>query len=382
MHTTPNWAVVLFLMLGGCGEKAENARPGPNSAHADSSIPVSDAGNVDAHEPDAGTTTIPSSKEEFAQRAAEIVCANFQACCGDSSALVPSGCREKALADAADVVADPLIQYDPSAAADCLATIESETRGCRLATLSFEVQWEPCNRAFVGTVARGGACTDTRQCALVDNGSVTCAADFDANANSNDMICLHYLAATRGTRGQACDCSMSNGKGCEQIWNATAPLDDRAACDAQDGLYCDIKNAICKSIGDLGQQCQLNYDSCRNGLFCGDDETCQSDPQEGDSCVQQMAICGANLRCKNGRCAQFPALGEQCDFLLDHRCATGSHCSAVSDTCVAPEPLGSPCWSDSDCISGHCNIGFDAGFAGNCIANPFSDELCAEISGG
>jgi hypothetical protein len=60
--------------------------------------------------------------------------------------------------------------------------------------------------------------------------------------------------------------------------------------------------------------------------------------------------------------------------------AAGSHCSAATNTCVPPEPLGAACWSDSDCISGHCPLGADTGFAANCIANPLSDDLCTAIS--
>lgn len=367
MHAVANWREILVavLLCVGCGH-SESARMAPGSELGDSGIPTNDA----------SVANVPVSKAEFARRVSEMFCTNIQQCCAGSTAFVLAGCQAKALADAAAIVADPLISYDPAGAADCWAAIDTVTRECRLGTLSFEVQWDPCNRAFVGTLPLGAPCTDARQCALIENGAVTCGSD---STNPDSNVCLHYLRPPHAALGEECGCTMGETSSCSQIWDATGPSDDRSACYAEDGLYCDTKSGICKSIGDIGQKCQLFHPSCKNGLFCGDDETCQPIPREGDSCTQSEAFCESGLVCKNGRCAQLPDLGEQCEFLNDHRCTGGSHCSAASNTCVPPEPLGASCWLDSDCASGHCPL-FEVGSAGHCNANPLSDDACAWVS--
>jgi len=379
------WLLLVAPLCFGCGGRSEDSGISGDGQHSSGgALGILPEGGVNSggdgsNQVDGGALDAPVPKQEFAGRVNAVTCVNYQKCCGDSAAFVLATCEANtSVSGATDFLGDPLVQYDPQAARDCLRELDTGSSACFIETLNIETIYSPCNRAFVGTLPLGAPCAETRQCAPVENGSVVCGADF--SPGSNALVCLHYMQPPHGALGDACNCSQSESSTCPQIWNASGPNDNHAACYADDGLYCDILGGTCKQVGGLGEPCQLYYPSCKSGLFCGDDETCQPFAREGESCTQRMAECESGLVC-NGVCESPHALGEPCLFYGGSTwCVAGAHCSAVSYTCVSPEPVGATCMMGTDCLSGICSMNDMP--PGTCADRPLSDVWCAYVSGG
>ncbi len=163
---------------------------------------------------------------------------------------------------------------------------------------------------------------------------------------------------------------------------------------------------LCDSGGNVGDPC---VERCRAGNYC-DDGTCAEQLAAGTACTDSRqcrsfgcndGLCGSpdggfceeDADCIGGDCARGvcggPADGSCSD---DADCGDGEVCLWSSDSCGAPQPDGSSCQRDEECVSGLCNgddqcaspaaigdpcrsFSNDCGFAAYC-----ADGVCAELA--
>jgi len=88
----------------------------------------------------------------------------------------------------------------------------------------------------------------------------------------------------------------------------------------------------------------------RDGGACGGDGECQT------------GFCDRPFNDTDGVCTVLATKGMACTS----RCATGSTCDTVAGMCVDPQPDGSFCIVDEDCLSANCDNPDLTG--GTCVA--------------
>lgn len=277
------------------------------------------------------------------------------------------------------------VRLDPEALPACLAGI-----GERCTNRHDQVQ--ACREAFVGTVALGGACTLSDECAgdafcegaRADGCPGTCTprqprgagctyVDDECSAVEGPSLC----------RGGTCDewpalgfgegeyCGSPGFVGYSEWWSGASP------CAA--GLHCIDDH--CRRGAALGEPCDAA--PCDSGLVCVPTD-------DGPRCAREIiatavgATCNpgdpalppvtcdalAGLVCVEGRCAAAGdgREGNPCRRPVDvvddlfgsgRRCEPGTICDAT-ETCVAhiPGAVGAPCGSAEECISRQCDDGF------------------------
>ncbi len=243
------------------------------------------------------------------------------------------------------------IKYDSGAAKECADFIGGGS--CEFGGFHTD---NPCDDIFEGTVAVGGACFVSLECA----GNGEC--------DQNDQTCDPDVACCPGTCvagptesaiGGPCDddlhfCAFNSfckttDTGAPGTCTALIP-NEGAACTDIDAcanpMYCNINfttgSGTCKKAPSSGATCNRTTDllpcadsrdycdpatskcvrnaavsaACGNGISCVDyascvNSVCVADPKAGENCVVDGQDCTGSLECVNGKCS-LPPVGISC----------------------------------------------------------------------
>ena len=292
-----------------------------------------------------GDQAIPLS--ELPQRTAQTVCA-FGVQCGQFPDKVT--CASSIQVNLAQLTADVMsgkINYDGSAAQDCLAAIGvSELASCKRSGAS--TLPEPrCSDAFLGTVAAGEPCFVDEECASLECDRTACAGVTGCCAGA----CRAPIAG--GVRGP-----VALGAEC---------VDPAAPC-GQDA-YCLISPAsagtgsstgTCTARTAVGQPCGFS-DQCVPGSFCFFDSSVAGMPGVEGAC---------RLLSASGQPCTAGSGNSMCDSVTDF-------CDPVSLKCVARVKVGGGCTSDGDCVGfAFCDPGIHL-----CVARGAAGSTCDPAGG-
>lgn len=229
----------------------------------------------------------------------------------------------------ADVKAG-IIKYDGDKAAKCFdaADVNCLFQGVHSA------DDDPCNSYLTGTVAKGGACFFSQECA----GGADCA-QTDNNCDNTTTCCP-------GTCGDPASAKAAVGAACG----------DTVACD---------EHGYCKTSGS------------------GSSGTCTAIvTTEGAACDDILA-CANNMICDSfsgtGKCYLPKPEGGACDpnfILADFACADErDYCDATSSKCVKRVDVGATC-DDSILCKGTAGC-----FNSKCVANAAAGAACDDTNG-
>lgn len=245
---------------------------------------------------------------------------------------------------------------------------------------------DPCIAAFDGTVAAGGACTYSFECA----GKTFCKADATCPG-----VCAPRLAA-----GEACkvddDCSEGLGcpaatKVCTKAGAAGDTCKGESAPDCEPGLLCygnddqQKRAGVCRAFaqvftGEEGAACSFDGSDgllCATGLSCAFEKVdakglharCVKPVAAGEACHPGIpGMCPLDAYCDvppsgmgapklDGTCTSLPGDGEPCAKAVTaiSTCAPGNVCEG--GTCRTVVANGAGCASDAQCWSGSCQSG-------------------------
>jgi hypothetical protein len=280
----------------------------------------------------------PGNVDEFNRRLNEALCTMMVAC-GDmpdkTTCLASLQLDTTELLTLKADIASGKVQYDSAKAGACLAYWERfygagcmQTARAAVATTGSEA----CDEAFVGTVADGGACTTSFQCA-----SDSCA--LTDQLCPQDRQCCPGSCAAKIPAGADCGGSLTN-LNCER------------------GSVCTVSAAVlspkCITPSKVaGTPCIVAYE-CEPPLFCDIDVngngTCQPVAATGAPCNSYVALgvcddlrdfCGV----ATDTCAPRGKPGAACSFLDPNNCLGYAQC--IGSTCVAHAPASGACYPAS-----------------------------------
>lgn len=253
-------------------------------------------------------------------------------------------------------IASGKVAYDGAKARVCVDTINALSSCDRSALATLDL--DPicgANTVFKGTVAAGGPCFFSEECAAGE----TCQRT-DSSCTS-DQCCAGTCVAMAAPLPVGGDCSVVgatcvSGSVCVYDSSTSPPTETcqtpggvGASCASitacANPLYCDTQSKTCKSpvgtggacdpsIGSLG--CDSPNDHCdpttmlcttRLGLRAACDPT-------NSGCVS-YAVCDATT----STCVERPVVGATCDPISGPSCLGGS-CDATTMTCTLPVTSG------------------------------------------
>ncbi len=257
----------------------------------------------------------PVSLDQFAAEVGAAVCDHIGPCCaGAGLGYDAATCKSNLAASLGQELSDPKMKYDPVAGGNCVQAAKAAAATCFASPLAF---YQACGSAFVGTVAIGGACSSSQECASGANGAVV-----ECNGSGTCAAKVH------GKAGDPCDSTCTSAASGSSCWSfstsGSSPPANAVSCWTNDGLTCG-PTFTCQAIPQTGQAC--TYGSCVTGDYCGSD----------------------------GKCAPKVAIGAVC--ASPDACVTGAYCAMTTPpgTCTALKPDGATCASFAECQSGRCD---------------------------
>ncbi len=219
-----------------------------------------------------------------------------------------------------------LVKYDGAEAASCVNEFASQS----CAYTGFQPNKnDPCNKVFTGTVATGGACFVSQECAGVG-----------AVCNPTSASCNPSTTCCPGTCAPA-PAKMGVGGACQ------------GSSDCNDGLYCSDKTQQCTAIATAsGAACEA-LDGCANPMLCNENcststGTCYTPAARNATCDTTQVLPCADERdyCDNTtkKCTQVVALGATCDSAGTGNGATCvAYASCTNGSCVENPKAGATC---------------------------------------
>jgi len=312
---------------------------------------------------------------------------------GDNSSVAalfenPATCAERAprlayagVDDLVGLVRAGSVRFDGAAARTCLDQVAASCIGVDSEVLRV------CRRAFAGTVAVGGGCWRSEQCAdggWCDHTATTaracpgtCRAQVGVGAMcATDRQCTGWGEGTAACVSGRCATVRAGtpapeGQRCGDIENADMTV-TRTACATD--LSC--RNGMCRRVLAAGTPCNASMDVCAIGTVCvqragttapsctlasevvrsATGGTCN--PMQG-----RVPLCNptARLTCNAATmtCESLGdgAMGSRCipgGDLNASTCNPGLRCDMATSTCVPRLAVGAACQRDADCLSGEC----------------------------
>lgn len=286
----------------------------------------------------------PIPEDEFPRRVAHALCNNAAPCCRAEGYGFDADACEQAVADQyARWLASfdgYEAEYDETAAARCLALLESDD--CETPNWSkLAVECSPVR----GRLGAREPCRAHAECAPIDGKPARCIELFDESGVRTGTECgldpFLPETYTPGSVGDACVASCAGVEGEVFCSPETTRLPEAAvACFENDGLFCD--GDVCAPLLTSGETCLLA--GCEPELFC-DIATLTCAPRTDDGPCFTIFDCAENAFC-----------------------TIGGHCEPKRDD-------GSPCQLSLDCASGACK-------EGTCGPNSLADAAtCLGIPG-
>lgn len=275
-------------------------------------------------------------------------------------------------------------RLDGPAARQCLDRLATS---CQLSDLDAS---QFCPTAIVGTVAVGGGCWRTLECApgsFCDHGGAsgpracpgTCRAQLVPGAPcTSSRQCLvpagHVALCETGACVDATvGAAAVDGAQCGAMATGANVV---TLIPCATGSYCANVSAnvgVCRRVLTEGTPCTRDTDACPTGLACvasagTTTTTCRRVPvvnAVGGACDArgQVGFCNPllGLRCNAAMTCERPGdgtLNARCqsgDFFLS--CQSGLYCNATAMTCQAKLAAGAECSTDAACASGECGTG-------------------------
>ena len=259
-------------------------------------------------------------------------CNGYSTCCSSKGfAFNAAACQTNLRAQFGDSICPAQYAYDAQAAGDCFAQLQATYASCSKSPNPNS----PCYRVCTGTLPEGSACTNSLDCAVDANVSVSCTT---AGTTSTTPICVVH---PRGKLGDGCtstcDASMDGDIGfCYDTYiPAGGPTPNGTAnCFSNDGLYCSSVDFICQPLVAIGGTCAATSD-CQTDAYC--DRTvfvCKARLAAGGACPQ-LDECMNDLYCNtNLVCANKLPIGATCQSAV----ACIDYCDSSTSQCVAAKP--------------------------------------------
>ncbi|MDX2051819.1 MAG: hypothetical protein SFV15_05460 [Polyangiaceae bacterium] len=254
---------------------------------------------------------------DFPKRFAAAACENVASCCAAGG--VPfndTGCRFTAEGTLTGIIAartgSGRIILDPVAGEACLKAYSAALAGCTNEAAADLVE-PACNKLFKGTVALGGQCSESAECAQTDTQVIQC----------DQGLCKVYTGPSfeeppTAKFGEACSqsCVMitPHYRSCAQAGSVGG---SPGTCWVEDGLTC--SNGSCASVPKLGEACTF---FCATGAYC-----------DLGRCVPQR---------ESGPCIQSDA------------CAASAFCGITTNECTPKKQDRTACQEDFECLNGYC----------------------------
>jgi hypothetical protein len=309
----------------------------------------------------------PANVNEYVSRLAALIC-KYNVACGGASDM--ASCLASTLQDSAEIaaveadIAAGTTKYDGAMANACLEWFEHYTSaGCTqsgLAAVGLEGE-VACAGVLVGTVAPGGACSASTECAdggLCQPTEPTCAQQCCPGT------CL--APATPIPVGGDCSTlqpnqSCATGSFCLPVTGGSLTCFvpstvEGSTCaspfDCRTPLFCDLDAATgtgtCRRAAASGAAC-ISSGVLDYAVACDDirdvcDPTtgkCVRRTAVGGSCDPVRSMCVGYALCVGGTCVAYPKPGEACTPGGSPDCLGSLECSAQTSTCVAPSSDGS-----------------------------------------
>jgi hypothetical protein len=173
---------------------------------------------------------------------------------------------------------------------------------------------------------------------------------------------------------------------CRQLGRTTAP-------------GATVDTSVCRQVlvGNVavGQSCQL-HEECVDGTFCNPAAAdacagvCQPRIAQGQPCSPYRQLCVLGLDCRAATPGQYTcqadgeSLGAVCDDGNENGpfCRSDLVCSSLTARCIEPQPQGSACGRDDECLSGICIVAGGSGGTGMCGIEAAVGQQCDEESEG
>jgi hypothetical protein len=263
--------------------------------------------------------TGPVPSNAFATTFATTFCDGIAACC-QQAGISSSSCRatlEPRITGRVNLLlSNPKIAFDETAAANCINAYRTVLTACTDQSLSRQVS-DACQNVFRGTVAVGGSCGNSNECAQPATGDVSC----DTGVCRLDTT-LGSMGTVHAAAGQPCSSTCNgtaNSYGCSgAVVSGDAGPTTNASCWIQDGVFC--SNGMCVALPAIGQP-------CGGGNYCAVNAHCQS-----GTCVADVAT---------GPCTS------------NDTCVSTSYCDQDAG-CTPLKANGTTCNTGSECAGGQC----------------------------
>jgi|GEM_PF-2435290 len=292
---------------------------------------------------DGGDGPIPFS--QFEPSAEQAVCHLF-VLCGDfpdqATCLASEQVQPHYYETIAQDISSGKVVYDGARARTCLDAINALS-SCNRSTRASIQRLDPtCSDIFTGTVAAGGGCFVSAECA----GGGTCA-QTQGTCTLNACCAGTCLGSTSVALGGDCSIagavcasgttctfdSTSSTDTCQQLAGAGAPCANTtytSTCAAP--FYCDPTSGTCKTPVATGGPCDPSVGS----------QGCDS-PK--DQCDTTTSLC-----------TPLPAPGSPCSA-IDIACLSYATCDSTTNTCVERPGVGQPCdpTNGPSCLGGTCD---------------------------
>lgn len=264
-----------------------------------------------------------------------------------ASCLATNGIAGGFLTLQADVAA-ARVTYDAAKAATCLAAIRSGP--CTVtASVAGAATPSPCDGVFAGTIAAGGSCFISGECA----GASICIPSAACTAACCMGVCTAPVAANASCATAPC----VEGTYCRQINTTTfrcttQSATEGASCDASNAckppLFCvadagGMTASCVKSLPGSGAACNP-FSGCDDDVqdYCNAQNVCSKRVAVGQACIAATATAADNCAwyayCDAGVCKAFGGPGAAClsDAEGNTNCLGAQLCATPAMTCAAP----------------------------------------------
>lgn len=302
------WVLVASIATAvACGNTTDGP-PGSSSAGASS----------------VGDTQTP---DEFIQQFASNFCRSIADCC-TRQGFATTDC-ETTLVDQLGPelrlsTSNPKIRFNAAAASACIDAYSVALRACTDQALFAKLD-DACDPLLEGTVALGGQCGKSAECATPAGAAVSCDSGVCVVAQQPSNVLSAPHRNLGETCASTCDDRSPREISCSGEGNADRNL---GACWLQDGLVC--ASGTCVAAPKAGEAC-ASSGLCARGTHCVSDvcvDSLSTGPCTQDSACLSPSICDDTLRMcislkANGEAcnASDECLGRQCE---EHQCRTWS----------------------------------------------------------